>query len=96
MVASSDTGGVKAFPIGGRMVSERERCIGMTDEERAWRKQYLKDQILSKNEPRYVEAYWKERTNPIRRFYMFPLDQLHKALTPVLVSAIFFCLQKIQ
>lgn len=86
MVEHSETGGVKPFPIGGRMVSERERCIGMTAEERAWRKQYLKDQVLSENEPRYVEAYWRERINPIRRFYRFPLDQMHKALTPILVS----------
>lgn len=86
MVESSETGGVKPFPIGGRMVSERERCLGMTDEERAWRRQYLKDQILTENEPRYVEAYWRERLNPIRRFYKFPLDQVQKAMTPMLVS----------
>jgi NADH dehydrogenase (ubiquinone) 1 beta subcomplex subunit 6 len=85
MVEHSETGGVKPFPIGGRMVRERERCIGMTDQERAWRKQYLKDQILTKNEPKYVEAYWRERTNPIRRFYKAPLDMMHKALTPMLV-----------
>lgn len=89
MVESSETGGVKPFPIGGRMVSERERCIGMTDEERAWRKQYLKDQILTKNEPKYVEAYWRERINPIRRFYRLPLDTITKVLTPMLVRLIF-------
>ena len=86
MVEASETGGVKSFPIAGRMVRERERCIGMTDEERAWRRQFLKDQVLSDKEPRYVAEYWKERTNPIRRFYKFPLDTVQKILTPVLVS----------
>lgn len=89
MVESSETGGVKPFPIGGRMILERERCIGMTNEERAWRKQYLKDQILTKNEPVFVEAYWRERINPIRRFYKAPLDLMTKALTPMLVSLFF-------
>ncbi|KAG5675622.1 hypothetical protein PVAND_005511 [Polypedilum vanderplanki] len=84
MVEASETSGVKPFPIGGRMVRERERCIGMTDEERAWRKKYLKDQILSEHEPRYVPEYWKERTNVIRRIYKTPLDMMHKALTPIL------------
>lgn len=85
----SPTGGVQPFPIGGRLVRERERLRGMTDEERAWRKQYLKDQILSENEPRYVPEYWKERTNPIRRFYQWPLLQVENILTPVMVSLHF-------
>lgn len=34
---SSDTGGVTPMPIGGRMVRERERLLGMTTEERNWR-----------------------------------------------------------
>lgn len=93
MVEASETSGVKPFPIAGRMVRERERCIGMTAEERAWRKQFLKDQVLSHNEPRHVAEYWRERTNPIRRLYKFPLDVMHRALTPVLVSTlIFVCL----
>lgn len=33
-----------------------------------------------------MPEYWKERTNPIRRFYQAPLNGLWKALTPVLVS----------
>lgn len=85
----SPTGGVQAFPIGGRMVKERERLRGMTDEERAWRKQYLKDQILTKNEPVHVPEYWKQRTNPIRRFYQFPLNTVEKILAPVIVSSWF-------
>jgi hypothetical protein len=85
---SSNTGGVKPMAIAGRMVRERERLHGMTDQERAWRKQWLQDQVLSKNEPREVPEYWKERINPIRRFYMAPLNAVHRALTPVIVSTI--------
>lgn len=91
MVEHSETSGVKPFPIGGRMVRERERCAGMTDEERAWRRQYLNDQHLTKREPVFVEAYWRERTNPIRRFYKFPLDMMHKAITPIFVKKKYVC-----
>lgn len=83
-MASSDTGGVKPFSIAGRYVNERERLNGMTDAERAFRKQWLKDQILSEHEPRFVPELYKETYNPIRRFYRWPLDQLYKALTPAL------------
>lgn len=69
------------------MVRERERLAGMTTEERAWRAQFLKDQHLSPNEPVQVKAYFKERYNPIRRFYQAPLNAVWKALTPVLVRS---------
>lgn len=45
MVHASETGGVRPMAIAGRMVRERERLVGMTDAERAWRAQYLKDQV---------------------------------------------------
>ncbi|XP_059051028.1 NADH dehydrogenase [ubiquinone] 1 beta subcomplex subunit 6 [Achroia grisella] len=80
----AQTAGVKPMAIAGRVASERERCLGMTDAERAWRKQWLKDQILAPNEPVHVEEYWKERTNPIRRFYRKPLDKLFTSLIPML------------
>ncbi|KAM3967823.1 NADH dehydrogenase (ubiquinone) B17 subunit [Aphomia sociella] len=80
----AQTAGVKPMVIAGRVASERERCLGMTDAERAWRKQWLKDQVLAPNEPVHVEEYWRERTNPIRRFYRKPLDSLFTTLTPVL------------
>ncbi|XP_055851221.1 uncharacterized protein LOC129915625 [Episyrphus balteatus] len=78
---SSPTGGVTPMAIGGRMVRERERLAGMSDEERAWRKQWVKDQELH-NEPRRVPALDAEFQNPIRRFYRAPLDKLCDALTP--------------
>lgn len=81
------TAGVKPMSITGRMVRERERLSGMTPEERAWRKQWLKDQVLSPNEPRYVREMEKEFLNPIRRFYRFPLDFIfHRVLQPYIVS----------
>ncbi|XP_067000300.1 uncharacterized protein ND-B17 [Anabrus simplex] len=81
---ASDTSGVKPMAIEGRMARERERLLGMTDAERAWRKQWLKDLELAPNEPKHVPEYYKERLNPIRRAYRFPLDVTFKALEPVL------------
>lgn len=81
----AQTAGVKPMAIAGRVASERERCIGMTDSERAWRKQWLKDQILAPNEPVNVPEYWKERTNPLRRLYRAPLDIVFTKLIPLLV-----------
>lgn len=83
MVKASDTGGVKPMDLGGRLVRERERLLGMTDEERAYRAQYLKDQILSANEPREVPQLYKEQYNVIRRIYRFPLDKFGEAITPL-------------
>lgn len=82
---ASDTGGTKPFSIQGRLARERERLLGMSDKERAWRRQWIKDQELSPNEPRYVPEYYKERYNPIRRAYKMPLDIAFKPLIPVLV-----------
>jgi NADH dehydrogenase (ubiquinone) 1 beta subcomplex subunit 6 len=82
---ASDTGGMKPFSIQGRLARERERLLGITDKERAWRRQWLKDQELSPNEPRYVPEYYTERYNPIRRAYKMPLDIAFKPLVPFLV-----------
>ncbi|GAB0095218.1 NADH dehydrogenase 1, beta subcomplex, subunit 6 [Sergentomyia squamirostris] len=81
---ASDTGGAKPMGIAGRLVSERERLFGMTNAERAWRKQWLKDQILAPHEPVHVPQYHQEITNPIRRFYQWPLNKLWEKLTPSL------------
>lgn len=72
--------------IGTRFVSERERCVGMTDADRAWRRQYLLDQELAANEPKFVPELWNETHNPIKRFYRAPLDKTFAMLQPVLVS----------
>ncbi|XP_033217248.1 exosome complex exonuclease RRP42 [Belonocnema kinseyi] len=80
----SATGGVIPMSITGRMADERERCIGMSAEERAWRAQWCKDQILEHDEPTIPEGYYEARYNPIRRFYRAPMDKLERALTPKL------------
>ncbi|CAG4935696.1 unnamed protein product [Colias eurytheme] len=80
----AQTCGVHPMTIASRVAIERERCIGMSSAEREWRKQWLQDQVLSKNEPVYVEEYWRERTNPIRRLYRAPLNIFFSLLTPIL------------
>jgi len=84
MKSAINTGGVKPFPIEGRMFNERERLLGMTKEERAWRMQWLKDQELSPEEPRFVPELYKELYNPIRRFYRKPLDYICTKLIPTI------------
>jgi len=71
--------------IEGRLGREKERLSGMTTEERAWRKQWLKDQVLSPNEPRLINTNTAEYLNIFRRAYRFPLDFVFlKLLRPVL------------
>lgn len=72
--------------IARRMVSERERMIGMTDEERAWRKKWLEAQILAPEEPVIPNDYYKIMYNPIRRFYMFPMNKVQDMLEPKMVE----------
>ncbi|XP_022207206.1 NADH dehydrogenase [ubiquinone] 1 beta subcomplex subunit 6 isoform X2 [Nilaparvata lugens] len=78
------TGGVKAMNLEGRLGRERERLLGMSPEERQWRKQWVKDQHLSPNEPRFVPELYKELNNPLRRLYRKPLDMLFEPLQGVL------------
>lgn len=90
-IPCSDTGGVKPMTIAGRMVRERERCIGMTAEERAWRAQWLKDQILTEREPVYVKELHQQFRNPFRRLYLRPLDKLIlEPLIPKIVNIFKF------
>uniref|UniRef100_A0ABD2XEJ4 NADH dehydrogenase [ubiquinone] 1 beta subcomplex subunit 6 n=1 Tax=Trichogramma kaykai TaxID=54128 RepID=A0ABD2XEJ4_9HYME len=81
----SNSGGVKVMGIQGRMARERERLIGMTDAERAWRAKWVKDQQLH-GEPIVPENFYKNRYNPIRRFYRYPLDKFEAAIGPVVGS----------
>ncbi|XP_075215995.1 NADH dehydrogenase (ubiquinone) B17 subunit [Lycorma delicatula] len=68
--------------IQGRLARERERLLGMTDEERRWRKQWVKDQHLSPNEPRHVPEIYRELNNPIKRLYKAPLDKAFSFTEP--------------
>jgi NADH dehydrogenase (ubiquinone) 1 beta subcomplex subunit 6 len=77
----------KPFPIAGRYVNERERMTGMTESERAWRAQWLKDQVLSHREPVRVPELERELMNPIRRLYRAPLDMVESMMKPIVVSS---------
>lgn len=83
----SATGGVKPMSIAGRMVRERERLQGMSEEERAWRAQWLKDQVLAPDEPVVPPNYYYERYNILRRIYMAPLNKVEAVLEKPLVNA---------
>jgi len=81
----SYTGGVRPMNIEGRFGHERARLSGeFTDADRAWRKQWLKDQILAHDEPRHVPELEASCKNPIRRFYQYPFAKLEAALTPII------------
>ena len=75
----------RPMSLEGPYENERARIDGtFTDVDRKWRKQYLKDQELSHNEPRHVNP--SEKYNPIRKAYRFPLDFIFRKLEPTLVS----------
>lgn len=78
--------GEKPMSITRRMDRERERLIGMTDEERAWRKKWLKAQELAPEEPVMPKDYYKQMYNPLRRFYMLPMNKFENMLAPVTVQ----------
>ncbi|KAL0278820.1 UNVERIFIED_CONTAM: hypothetical protein PYX00_000517 [Menopon gallinae] len=84
---ASFSGGVPVFSIGGRMIYERERLLGMTDGERRWRAQYLKDQILSPDEPRFSPELYKSTTNIFRRIARIPLDLVMIPISPLMSKA---------
>jgi len=67
------------------MPHERERLdgAGMTAEDRALRRQWLKDQELAPNEPRYIPELFPR--NPFRRVYISPWDHLFDKLKPYMV-----------
>ncbi|CAG9771451.1 unnamed protein product [Ceutorhynchus assimilis] len=81
---ASDTGGVKPMSIEGRLNTERERLFEMSDEERAYRNQWLKDQILSPEEPKQVPEFYKATHNIFKRFYRWPLNCLENVLVPII------------
>ncbi|EZA57193.1 hypothetical protein X777_01799 [Ooceraea biroi] len=75
--------GDRPMSIERRMGRERERLIGMTDEERAWRKKWLDAQKLAPEEPVVPKDYYKTLYNPLRRFYRAPMNKFQNALEPV-------------
>lgn len=85
-MASSNRDTIKVMSVCGRVVRERERLIGMLDEERAWRAKYLKSLILAPEEPLKTKEYYRHYYNPLRRFYRIPLNALEGLLTPLMVK----------
>lgn len=83
---STDIAKINAISIAGRVGRERERLIGMTDEERAWRARFVKSQELAPDEPIKPKGYNKLYYNPLRRFYRVPLNKVENALTPLMVG----------
>lgn len=73
----------KVFSIAGRTVHLRQRCLGMTDIERRWRAQFLKDQVLSHDEPKFVADLYKDTTNIFRRLWKTPLYHFEKFCQPL-------------
>ena len=65
---------------------ERARLpFRMTNEERLWRKQWLQDQVLAADEPKYVPNLDKLHKNPIRYRWMVFWDSVFNRLRPVAV-----------
>ena len=65
---------------------ERQRLAGkgLSPEDRALRKQWVKDQHLSPNEPRFLTELYPK--NIFRRIYNAPLNMVFGALEPLMVS----------
>ncbi|XP_043263149.1 uncharacterized protein LOC122403604 [Colletes gigas] len=93
MASSEDD--VKSVSIAGRVVSERERLIGMTDDERAWRSRYLKSQVLAPDEPVIPKGYYEEYHNPLRRLFRAPMNVVENALTGVVSKPSAYVLRNI-
>jgi len=74
---------IEPFPF------ERERLpFKMTAEDRALRHQWIQDQVLSKNEPRYIPELHPK--NFFRRIYGAPWDYVTKYVTASMVRYFFF------
>ncbi|KAL0109789.1 hypothetical protein PUN28_013453 [Cardiocondyla obscurior] len=76
--------GERPMSILRRVGRERERMLGMTDEERAWRKKWLDSQKLAPEEPVLPKNYYQQMYNPIRRFYMAPMNKFQNMMEPLL------------
>lgn len=85
IIVNKAMNGERPMAIERRMARERERLIGMTDEERAWRKKWLDAQKLAPEEPIIPEGYYKEMYNPFRRLYRAPMDMFQNKMQSLVV-----------
>ncbi len=74
----SDTGGVSPMVLEGREKFMKERMRGMTPEQRAYRKQWLQDQILTDREPVEVPQIYYELNNVFKRTINYPFNKLER------------------
>ncbi|XP_011694364.1 PREDICTED: uncharacterized protein LOC105453834 [Wasmannia auropunctata] len=81
---TSATPAERPMSIKRRVGQERERMLGMTDEERAWRKKWLDAQKLAPEEPVVPKGYYEQMYNPIRRLYMAPGNKFQNMLEPLI------------
>jgi len=80
---ASMTGGVLPMDTDGPMGEERYRLsVGMTDEDRQLRKQWLKDQMVAETEPIHIPGLYEARYNPLRRFFNIPSHTVEQYLVP--------------
>jgi len=80
---SHPTSGVKPMELMAEIWSDKYRLdVGMTDEERVFRRQWLKDQILAEDEPMNIKGWNEARWNPIRRVTRAPGDWFVEKVTP--------------
>ncbi|CAK9293169.1 unnamed protein product [Gordionus sp. m RMFG-2023] len=68
----------------GKMRFERERLAGMTDAERKWRNQWLKDQEIKATEPVDIPELYTFYNNFFRRAFHWPMDTLFSLLVPII------------
>ncbi|CAH8497645.1 unnamed protein product [Dicrocoelium dendriticum] len=81
--------GSKFYPVNIEPFAlERDRlALPFTDGDRAARKQWLHDQVLSEREPVNIPEW--SRVNIFRRAYRKPYDMLTSVVEPVLVVSSF-------
>ncbi|XP_012221414.1 uncharacterized protein ND-B17 [Linepithema humile] len=84
VVKNLATDGERPMNIERRVARERERMLGMTDEERVWRKKWLDAQKLAPEEPIMPKGYYEQMYNPIRRFYKAPMNKFQNMLEPLM------------
>lgn len=72
---ASQFGNVRVMYLEGPFSYDRDRLgPNFTEEERLYRVKYLKSLELHHDEPLHVPEYEIELLNPLRRFYMKPMD----------------------
>jgi len=80
---ASLSAGTLPMDVEGPFGDERYRLTyGMTDADRALRKQWLKDQMLAENEPVMIPGMYQAKHNPIYRAMNYPMNTLAEKAVP--------------